>query len=70
MGKEDIHLITRTDDAGSCQSANEAIRDCCLNGILRSIVDPDGYFWSNATKNKINLVGFNSPPLGAFYLLE
>jgi predicted glycoside hydrolase/deacetylase ChbG (UPF0249 family) len=32
-----IRLITRGDDAGSSVTANRAIRDCCVNGILRNV---------------------------------
>lgn len=32
-----IYLVTRGDDAGSCRSANYAIRDCCQRGILRNV---------------------------------
>jgi predicted glycoside hydrolase/deacetylase ChbG (UPF0249 family) len=31
-----IRLITRGDDAGSSQSANRAIRECFMNGVLRN----------------------------------
>lgn len=31
-----VRLVTRGDDAGSCRSANFAIRDCCVRGILRN----------------------------------
>ena len=31
-----IRLVTRGDDAGSCCTANLAIRDCCVRGILRN----------------------------------
>ena len=36
MTNSGIRLVTRGDDAGSCASANEAIRDAFLNGILRN----------------------------------
>jgi predicted glycoside hydrolase/deacetylase ChbG (UPF0249 family) len=31
-----IRLVTRGDDAGTCRSANEAIHDACVNGMLRN----------------------------------
>lgn len=34
--KPRIRLVTRGDDAGSCRSANLAIRDCYARGILRN----------------------------------
>lgn len=32
-----LQLITRGDDAGSCDSANRAIREACEQGILRNV---------------------------------
>ncbi|MCX7846690.1 MAG: ChbG/HpnK family deacetylase [bacterium] len=32
-----IRLVTRGDDAGSCRTANVAIRDCAVRGILRNV---------------------------------
>lgn len=33
---EGIRLVTRGDDAGSCASANRAIREACRDGVLRN----------------------------------
>ncbi|HAA77607.1 TPA: hypothetical protein DCE37_21050 [Candidatus Latescibacteria bacterium] len=32
-----IRLITRGDDAGSNVTTNRAIRDACVNGVLRNV---------------------------------
>jgi hypothetical protein len=32
-----IQLVTRGDDAGSCQSANRAIGQACDSGTLRNV---------------------------------
>ena len=32
-----LRLVTRGDDAGSCHSANRAIREACEHGILRNV---------------------------------
>lgn len=37
MPEPRIRLVTRGDDAGSCRAANAAIREACLNGILRNV---------------------------------
>lgn len=37
MSQPRIQLITRGDDAGSCESANLALRECCERGLLRNV---------------------------------
>lgn len=37
MSQGRIRLVTRGDDAGSCESANLALLECCERGLLRNV---------------------------------
>ena len=37
MSQPRIRLITRGDDAGSCEAANRAILEACERGVLRNV---------------------------------